>query len=549
MKKMKKLFAVILSLAMVLGMSLTAFAAPALETVPTGTVVVNNVNEGSEVIAYQIVTYDLTGKYIQVDGSKPVDLEVPTAEEIKEIAKEIANTAVEGVTPASVENLYAKKVVLTPNQNTYSGTVDAGMWIVLVKSGGSKIYNPMIVSANVKTDGTVQGGSVDANGKFTEGEGSTAIELYAKSSEANVTKEVNKDDMAYEIGDNISFTVTADVPEYSSSYKEVFYQLTDTLAGGLEYNQDSVKVKVNGIEYKTNSPVFSNNNTTMAIQIDSDTVLKAENQGEGKVVVTYTAKLTEEAKKNLENNVNPTTNKVELEYTNNPNKVDDIVKDDDETFHYTFGIDAGVLGGNGEIHQNFIKTEEGKVEIVDGVETKKPGNPLAGAQFEILKEVDGEYVRVTDIRGTDADGNQTEDGTTFSNSEGLTKFVGLDANVQYYLREIAAPVGYSIVDTIVPVMIKAEFEENGKLKDGWSIVVGENTSTGEEKENIYTWENDGTTVVLPPDGEIPAYFENTKLASLPSTGGIGTTIFTIGGCAIMIIAAGLFFASRRKAAK
>ena len=42
---------------------------------------------------------------------------------------------------------------------------------------------------------------------------------------------------------------------------------------------------------------------------------------------------------------------------------------------------------------------------------------------------------------------------------------------------------------------------------------------------------------------------NTKLASLPSTGGIGTTIFTIGGCAIMIVAAGLFFATRRKAEK
>ena len=44
-------------------------------------------------------------------------------------------------------------------------------------------------------------------------------------------------------------------------------------------------------------------------------------------------------------------------------------------------------------------------------------------------------------------------------------------------------------------------------------------------------------------------YPNTKLSSLPSTGGIGTTIFTIGGCAIMIIAAALFFASRRKAAK
>ena len=41
-------------------------------------------------------------------------------------------------------------------------------------------------------------------------------------------------------------------------------------------------------------------------------------------------------------------------------------------------------------------------------------------------------------------------------------------------------------------------------------------------------------------------FMNTKLVSLPSTGGIGTTMFTIGGCGIMIAAAYLFFASRRR---
>ena len=51
------------------------------------------------------------------------------------------------------------------------------------------------------------------------------------------------------------------------------------------------------------------------------------------------------------------------------------------------------------------------------------------------------------------------------------------------------------------------------------------------------------------DGASVADIPNTKLAALPSTGGIGTTIFTIGGCAIMIVAAGLFFATRRKAEK
>ena len=42
---------------------------------------------------------------------------------------------------------------------------------------------------------------------------------------------------------------------------------------------------------------------------------------------------------------------------------------------------------------------------------------------------------------------------------------------------------------------------------------------------------------------------DTKLASLPSTGGIGTTIFTVGGCAIMIAAAGLYFSLRRRTEK
>ena len=45
--------------------------------------------------------------------------------------------------------------------------------------------------------------------------------------------------------------------------------------------------------------------------------------------------------------------------------------------------------------------------------------------------------------------------------------------------------------------------------------------------------------------EIP----NTKLNALPSTGGIGTTIFTIAGCLIMVAAAGLFFASRKRTNK
>ena len=43
--------------------------------------------------------------------------------------------------------------------------------------------------------------------------------------------------------------------------------------------------------------------------------------------------------------------------------------------------------------------------------------------------------------------------------------------------------------------------------------------------------------------------KDTKLNALPHTGGIGTTIFTIAGCLIMVTAAGLFFASRKRTNK
>ena len=80
----------------------------------------------------------------------------------------------------------------------------------------------------------------------------------------------------------------------------------------------------------------------------------------------------------------------------------------------------------------------------------------------------------------------------------------------YYLKEVEAPDGYSLADDKVIE---------------WSEVNGTPSET-----NV----NANVTVV------------DSKLSALPSTGGIGTTIFTIAGCVIMIAAAGLFFASRKK---
>ena len=98
-----------------------------------------------------------------------------------------------------------------------------------------------------------------------------------------------------------------------------------------------------------------------------------------------------------------------------------------------------------------------------------------------------------------------------TDSDGEAVVRGLDDDVAYgyKFKEVKAPEGYSINETDASV-------------DGW-------TGEVDERENT-------------------ASMNDTKLSSLPlpSTGGIGTTLFTVGGCTIMVAAAGLYFATRKK---
>ena len=154
------------------------------------------------------------------------------------------------------------------------------------------------------------------------------------------------------------------------------------------------------------------------------------------------------------------------------------------------------------------------------VDTK--GNTLKGAEFQLLKvtpakEEGAEATKtpVSVVKVSDGVYKVALDGeegatTTLVATTGTLKVTGLDEG-NYEFKETKAPVGYKV---------------NSENK-AFTI------TANEEKE------------VTVDAGE----FVNTKLSALPSTGGIGTTIFTIAGCLIMVTAAGLFFASRKKANK
>ncbi len=146
---------------------------------------------------------------------------------------------------------------------------------------------------------------------------------------------------------------------------------------------------------------------------------------------------------------------------------------------------------------------------------------LSGAQFTVTKTANAEgtvipetdqseilFVKVSDGVYRVALENETGDATVEA-TNGTVKVAGLDAGT-YHFTETVAPDGYSINEDGVDVRI--EESETANVSGEGSII-------------------------------------DTKLSSLPSTGGIGTTIFTIGGCAIMVVAAGLFFATRKKSTK
>lgn len=119
----------------------------------------------------------------------------------------------------------------------------------------------------------------------------------------------------------------------------------------------------------------------------------------------------------------------------------------------------------------------------------------------------------------------------------IFKVIGLDAGT-YYLKETKAPEGYNSLKDSIQLTITAttanDQEWNGTASNALTelnLTVGGTISNG----NITT-------------GIVSTTVENNKGSILPSTGGIGTTIFyVIGG--ILMVGAGVILVSRRRRSK
>lgn len=483
MKRMKKLFAILMTMAMVMGLGITGFAAE-----KSATITIDNAGENAKFNYVQIVVanpetetgWDIVDEYLtQFQDENAFGVLVSE----QDILKAMIYKATDGDEGQAIDNFdekyaYALNAIRgkipAPEEGIGYGpefTVDsAGVYVI---AGYEEGYTYGTMSAYIGFDGYTTGLPTDLKDATVE----------AKRVPTSVEKSSDNEDKVTQIGRIETYTVTGTVPYIEPTELDTAkYWITDVISGAkyvLEGNVLKVSVSTSGGFSKTYDvtpyPVGENE----GFDIELTEILANNVYANDTITISYQAKVIDTY---VENTVSVGEGKNDSEFGEKTEKL------------YT-----------GDVTLTKFAEDETTVLSGAGFEVRKV---VAGSDSETLK-----FTKISDgVYEFDENGKETE---VFTGENGTVTLKGLDIG-RYEFAEKTAPEGYSInAETRVAVI---------QLADG--------VEKATKQEDILN----GTT-----------FIKDTKLSSLPSTGGMGTTLFTIAGCVIMISAAALFFATRKKA--
>lgn len=493
--KAKKVLAMLMASAMIMGTSVTAFAATDISANYKSTITINDLTGAKDapvdVKIIQAVTLvaDDNGNqswdiaewakdyFTNTNGvvtlNKDVDLE-----ELKQVVADLPSTTGRYIDRQSVEG-----------QTCTFSNVPIGTYVVLATD--SKVDYSLMVAETYDEDAQYMQAEPDV--------------INAKHGDFKVDK--SADDTFVARGEEVTFTVKFSIPRFEANEAgEVpdSFTFSDTPTG-LEITEvESITkggVPVLDADQNTPQGVYSDNKYVIDLTNYVDMNTETNEDAGKQVVITYKATVTSGEGTTWVSDDNEGT-----AYWSNVAEVSTLntTYTPDEEKGYTGIIDVTKWNdGEGESKKALTGAKFNLYAVKNKAEYDEAvGKGEAPAAIEFVKVSDGIYKKAT-----------TEDLDKVTEVEvsaaGELRLIGLEED-EYWLKETVAPSGYTI-------------DENGT-----SVTVTENNTS-----NVFV------------DKDVV----NTKLSSLPSTGGIGTTIFTIGGCAIMVTAAGLYFATRKKTEK
>lgn len=561
MRKAKKLAAVLLSLTMAMLLTIPAFAAE------NYSITIRNDKTGHTYEAYQIFTGDVSSDAQQggnvegpilsnivwgrgVNGADLLAaLQEADAEKYGrcEDAADVAEAL--GAENAAAADAAAFAEIAAEHLTVATGTANApvdGNYVIEGLPAGYYLVKDQ--------DGSLEGDADAATEYIVQVLGNVAME--PKDSDIpTVEKKVSEEDYRqddgygttyndvadWDIGDSVPFKLIGSIPDMSA-YDTYEYIFTDTLSNGLTLQEGTVRVYIavnrddevrdytpltEGEDYTLTVNNVANGGGSFSIAFDDLKTAPYVAQGNRNfVIVTYDATLNANAEIGLDGNPND----VYLEFSNNPNGDGLGRTAEDTVIVFTYELDGTKVDG-------------------ENVETK-----LEGAEFVLLN---GGHTRVAHIENgklvgwinlpegyDDRNYNeipyetwQTLNGTTSvimtSAAEGVFGVSGLDEGT-YYLMEIKAPTGYNLLENALRLDIAAVTANGqnwaGNPADALTALTIDVDQGGAQNGDVGT-------------GAVALTVANNQGATLPETGGMGTTLFyVIGG--LLVAGAGILLVVR-----
>ena len=548
MKKLKKLAAVLLSLAMTAMLAIPALAAGEYS------ITIQNDKAGHTYEAYQIFAGDVSSDEAQEGNAEGPILSNITwgsgvdANQLEELLAALKADETIGAKFAGIENAGDAAAVAdalddAPAAEAAAFAEIAAGFLAAAPTGQTNTHvnnTHYIINALpagyylVKDqDGSLEG---DADSATPTVEKKVAEERKYQQDGGYGT--FYNDVADWNIGDRVPFKLIGSIPDMSD-YDTYTYVFHDTLSAGLTLDMNSFDVYV--AHEKNEDPValgwaeipadeytLTQTADGFTLAIDDLKVFPYVNEPDRDyILVFYDAILNENAEIGLDGN----PNNVSLEFSNDPNGEGTGRTAEDTAIVFTYELDGTKVDGENVD----TKLEEAQFVLLNGGKTEAAMvvNGKMTGWVKVYSEAEGENLQMPATYEEWVERYGENNVILSSDENGAFNISGLDDGT-YYLREIKAPAGYNLLEEDVKVVISAA-TANGQT---W------NSTAADAFTALTISANDAEAV----DGNLDTGIVNVTVANnqgttLPETGGIGTTIFFVLG-GVLVVGAGILLIVR-----